>query len=181
MRCCLLARFARERLLRMYGQGIWLSVWESLDEDGISMVPCLPVLYLFILLDTVLTKYNSGSSLNSPMYKELSSSEDEEYLSLFHNEPGTTHELPSHDDNEFTSTSTGSTSKKSVPKKRKKEDKGDDVKKPAKPRKPRLPKNASESPSKTHVNRFKAMSGEMVRTVSESPLGPGGGSSMARV
>jgi hypothetical protein len=117
---------------------------------------------------------NGGSTLNSPMYKELSS-DDESFPSLFAPDIPTTQTSPSHDDDEFTPTSTGSTSKKSVPKKRKKEEKLPKV------RKPRGPKNPVDSPSKTHVNRFKQNLGEMVRTVSESPLGAGGSSSMARV
>jgi hypothetical protein len=125
---------------------------------------------------------NGGTStLNSPMYKELSS-DDENFPSLFAGDAAAaTHasQSPSHDDDEFTPTSTGSTSKKSVPKKKKK-----DPDKPPKPRKPRVPKNPSDSPSKTHVNRFKQNlenQGEMVRTVSEIPFAGGGGSSMARV
>ena len=127
--------------------------------------------------DKMLICRNGGSSLNSPMYKELSS-DDEDFPSLFAPEAPTTHtsQSPSHDDDEFTPTPTGSTSKKSVPKKRKK-----DPDKPTKPRKPRAPKNPSDSPSKTHVNRFKQNQGEMVRTASESPLAGQGGSLMARV
>jgi hypothetical protein len=110
------------------------------------------------------------------MYKELSSDE-ETYPSLFAPDIPTANPSgsPSVDDDDFTPGSTGSTAKKSVPKKRKK-----DLDKPPKPRKPRV-KNPSDSPSKTHVNRFKQNLGEMVRTVSESPLAGGGGSSMARV
>jgi len=120
----------------------------------------------------------STSALNSPMYKELSSDDESFGPSLFPPEIPSAHasQSPSRDDDEFTPTSTGSTSKKGVPKKRKK-----DPEKPPKPRKPRAPKNPSDSPSKTHVNRFKQNLGEMVRTVSESPLAGSGGSSMARV
>jgi hypothetical protein len=113
------------------------------------------------------------------MYKELSSDDETSEPSLFAPDIPITHpsQSPSHDDDEFTPTSTGSTSKKGVPKKRKK-----DPEKPLKPRKPRAPKNPSNSPSKTLVNRFKQnLGGDMVRTVSESPLAGGGGSSMARV
>jgi hypothetical protein len=124
---------------------------------------------------------NGGTStLNSPMYKELSSDDEESFgPSLFAPDIPTrpASQSPSHDDDDFTPASTGSTSKKGVPKKRKK-----DLDKPPKPRKPRAPKNPSDSPSKTHVNRFKQnLGGEMVRTVSESPLAGGGGSTMARV
>jgi len=122
------------------------------------------------------------STLNSPMYKELSSDDEESFggPSLFAPDISTRHgsQSPSHDDDDFTPTSTGSTSKKGVPKKRKK-----DPDKPQKPRKPRAPKNPSDSPSKTHVNRFKQIAGGemMVKTVSESPLAGAGGSAMARV
>jgi len=114
---------------------------------------------------------NGGtSSLNSPVnYRESSSSPS---LSP----PDASHPA-SRDD--FTPTPTGSTSKTSVPKKRKPRDPD----KPPKPRKPRVPKNPSDSPSKTHVNRFKQHLGpvEMVRTVSESGFASGGSSAMARV
>jgi len=115
------------------------------------------------------------------MYKELSSDDEESFGGppLFAPDIPTRHgsQSPSHDDDDFTPTSTGSTSKKGVPKKRKK-----DPDKPPKPRKPRAPKNPRDSPSKTHVNRFKQnLGGEMVRTVSESPLAGAGGSTMARV
>jgi hypothetical protein len=111
-------------------------------------------------------------------YKDpSSSSEDEATLSptAIPLRPSLT---PSHtpDDEDFTPASTGSAGKK-VPKKRKPKDPD----KPPKPRKPRGPKNPLDSPSKTHVNRFKHAVGEMVRTVSESPLAGGGGSAMARV
>jgi hypothetical protein len=110
------------------------------------------------------------------MYKELSSDEEPAYAPLFAPDmPSAQSQSPSVDD-EFTPTSTGSTGKKEVPKKRKKE-----FEKPPKPRKPRV-KNLSDSPSKTHVNRFKKhLGGEMVRTVSDSPLAGQGGSAMARV
>jgi hypothetical protein len=127
---------------------------------------------------TCANERNGGTStLNSPMYKELSSDDENFGPSLFVPDisTGRNSRSPSHDD-EFTPASTGSTSKKGVPKKRKK-----DSEKPPKPRKPRVPKNPSDSPSKTHVNRFKQNLGEMVRTVSESPLAGGGSSSMARV
>lgn len=125
---------------------------------------------------------NDGTStLNSPVYKELSSDE-ETSPSLFVPDiptagpsPRTNNNESGYDDDEFTPASTGSTSKKSVPKKRKR-----DNEKPSKPRKSRV-KNPLDSPSKTLVNRFKQNLGEMVRTVSESPLGGGGGSQMARV
>jgi hypothetical protein len=111
------------------------------------------------------------------MYKELSSDEEVRPPLFVPDMPTARHSDSASvvDDDDFTPGSTGSTSKKSVPKKRKK-----DLDKPAKPRKPRV-KNPSDSPSKTHVNRFKQNLGEMVRTVSESPLSGGGGSSMARV
>ena len=116
------------------------------------------------------------------MYKEISSDE-ETSPSLFVPDIPTAGTSPrgnnnnegAYDDDEVTPTSTGSTSKKSVPKKRKK-----DPEKPPKPRKSRV-KTPLDSPSKTLVNRFKQNLGEMVRTVSESPLGGGGGSQMARV
>ena|SRR5579859_1806962 len=140
------------------------------------------LLHLFVgnwfLGGVVVDCRNGGTStLNSPMYKELSSDDEMEYPSLFNPDipTGNTSQSPSHDDEDFTPASTGSTSKKSVPKKRKK-----DPEKPPKPRKPRV-KNPSDSPSKTHVNRFKQNMGEMVRTLSESPLAGGGGSAMARV
>jgi len=124
---------------------------------------------------------NGGSSLNSPMYKELSSDEEEDYPSLFVPDIPTASQSPSHgDDDEFTPNSTGSTSRKSIPKKKKMKDPSET--KPSKPRKPRVPKNPSDSPSKTHVNRFKKSNfGEMVRTVSDTPLGGGSASAMARV
>lgn len=123
---------------------------------------------------------NGGTStLNSPMYKELSSDDEDTFgPSLFAPDIPTRHtsQSPSHDD-DFTPTSTGSTSKKGIPKKRKK-----DPDKPPKPRKPRAPKNPSDSPSKTLVNRFRQNhAGEMVRTLSERPLSGAGGSAMARV
>lgn len=110
-------------------------------------------------------------------YKDpSSSSEDETALSptAIPHRPSLT---PSYaDDEDFTPTSTSSAGKK-VPKKRRPKDPD----KPPKPRKPRAPKNPQDSPSKTHVNRFKYAVGEMVRTVSESPLAGLGGSAMARV
>jgi hypothetical protein len=116
--------------------------------------------------------------MNSPVYKEPSSDDEMFGPSLFAADTPTAHasQSPSHDDDEFTPTSTGSTSKKGVPKKKKK-----DPDKPPKPRKPRAPKNPSDSPSKTHVNRFKQNLGEMTRTTSESPLAGTGGSAMSRV
>lgn len=122
---------------------------------------------------------NGGaSSLNSPMYKELSSEDESFGHPLFAPDVPSAQasQSPPRDDDEFTPTSTGSTSKKGIPKKRKK-----DPEKPPKQRKPRAPKNPIDSPSKTHVNRFKRNLGEMERTVSESPLAGSGGSSMARV
>ena len=122
---------------------------------------------------------HGGSNLNSPMnYKDPSSSSEDEdptiSLTAIPRRPSLT---PSHaDDEDFTPASTGSAGKK-LPKKRKPKDPD----KPVKPRKPRVPKNPLDSPSKTHVNRFKHLVGEMVRTVSESPLAGGGGSAMARV
>jgi len=114
------------------------------------------------------------------MYKELSSDE-EDYPSLFVPDIPTASQSPSHGDDEFTPNSTGSTSRKSISKKRKTKDPSE-TSKPAKPRKPRVPKNPSDSPSKTLVNRFKKSNfGEMVRTVSDNPLGVGGTSAMARV
>jgi hypothetical protein len=113
------------------------------------------------------------------MYKELSSDDESFGPPLFPPEGSTARNSsrsPSRDDDEFTPASTGSPSKKGVPKKRKK-----DPDKPPKPRKPRVPKNPSDSPSKTHVNRFKQNLGEMVRTASESPFIGGGASAMARV
>jgi hypothetical protein len=128
------------------------------------------------------------------MYKELSSDE-ESYPSLFVPDmpsaggpsPQTvssttaatsnTNNEDDEDDEEFTPTPTGgTTSKKSVPKKRKK----DSEKSSSKSRKPRV-KNPLDSPSKTLVNRFKQNLGEMVRTISDSPLAGSGGSQMARV
>ena len=112
------------------------------------------------------------------MYKELSSDDESFGPSLFAPDMPTANnsQSPSHDDDDFAPVSVGSTSKKGIPKKRKK-----DTEKPPKARKPRAPKNPSDSPSKTHVNRFKQNYGEMVRTVSESPLAGAGGSAMARV
>lgn len=112
------------------------------------------------------------------MYKELSSDEEMFGPSLFGVDipSANASQSPSHDDDDFTPASTGSTSKKGVPKKRKR-----DSDKPPKPRKPRAPKNPTDSPSKTLVNRFKQNLGEMERTTSESPLAGVGGSSMARV
>jgi len=120
--------------------------------------------------------------MNSPMYKELSSDDESFGPSLFAPEISAVNnsQSPSNDDDEFTPKSTGSTSKKGIPKKRKKDP--EKPQKPSKPRKPRVPKNPSESPSKTLVNRFKqGLGGEMVRTTSESPVAGGGGSAMARV
>lgn len=112
------------------------------------------------------------------MYKELSSDDESFGPSLFTPDIPSAHasQSPSRDDDEFTPTSTGSTSKKGVPKKRKK-----DPEKPPKARKPRAPKNPIDSPSKTLVNRFKQNLGEIERTSSENPLVGSGGSSMARV
>ena len=150
----------------------------------------------FIIFHAVVDFRNGGTStLNSPMYRELSSDE-ESYPSLFvpdmpsaggpspQTVSSTTAATSTNnnnedddDDEEFTPTPTGgTTSKKSVPKKRKK----DSEKSSSKPRKPRV-KNPRDSPSKTLVNRFKQNLGEMVRTVSESPLAGSGGSQMARV
>jgi len=135
--------------------------------------------------------------LNSPMYKELSS-DDENFESFSFAPDATTTQVSKspafatnnlnsstnnngndkHNNDEFTPTSSaGSTSRKSVPKKRKK----DSTEKVSKPKKPRAPKVPSDSPSKTLVNRFKQNQGEMVRTISENPVLAGGASSMARV
>lgn len=116
------------------------------------------------------------------MYKELSS-DDESFPSLFTPDLPTAAKpsrSPSNDDDEFTPGSTaGATARKAPPKKRKQKDPD----KPVKPRKPRVPKNPTDSPSKTHVNRFKQNlgGGDMIRTVSENPLAGGGASAMARV
>jgi len=152
------------------------------------------------LCGTAVERRNGGTStLNSPMYKELSSDDDDDnnnnnnnneneedssYPSLFvpdlpsagNPSPKTVASIPNNnnnngaanddDDEDFTPTPTAS-----LPKKRKKD---------PKPRKPRT-KNPLDSPSKTLVNRFKQNLGEMVRTVSESPLAGQGGSQMARV
>ena len=179
------------------GQDISLNAWVLLEGDPSTNPPLRPLLFLFIVseirslglvihnlhISNGVDHRNDGTStLNSPVYKELSSDE-ETSPSLFVPDIPTAGPSPrannnnesGYDDDEFTPTSTGSTSKKSVPKKRKK-----DPEKPSKPRKSRV-KNPLDSPSKTLVNRFKQNLGEMVRTVSESPLGGGGGSQMARV
>jgi hypothetical protein len=112
------------------------------------------------------------------MYKELSSDDEAPYAPLFAPDISSVQNLqsPAHDDDEFTPTSTGPAAKKTVAKKRKK-----DPEKPPRPRKPKV-KIPSDSPSKTLVNRFKKNNfGEMVRTVSESPLAGQGGTAMARV
>jgi len=114
------------------------------------------------------------------MYKELSSDEEEDHPSLFVPDIITTSQSPSHDDDEFTPNSTGSTSRKSIPKKKKSNDPAET--KSGKQRKQQGPKNPSDSPTKTHVNRFKKSNfGEMVRTVSDTPLGGGSASAMSRV
>ena len=162
-----------------YGLVISRNAWASLDEDETSK--SIPLSRKPFLLLVRLTVRNGGTStLNSPMYKEVSSDDEESFgPSLFASEIPNRHasQSPTHDDDDFTPASTGSTSKKGVTKIRKR-----DPDKPPKPRKPRVPKIPNDSPSKTHVNRFKQnQGGEMVRTVSESPLAGGGGSSMARV
>jgi hypothetical protein len=111
------------------------------------------------------------------MYRELSS-DDESFPSLFTPDlPGASKSSPS--DDEFTPGSTsGATARKGPLKKRKK-----DAEKGAKAKKARIPKNPTDSPSKTHVNRFKQNlgGGDMVRTVSEIQLAGSGGSAMSRV
>jgi hypothetical protein len=166
MGCCLRVLPVPGKSGREYGLVISLNAWALRDGAGIS-TPSPDV-----------TDGRSGgtSTLNSPMYKELSSDDETSYAPLFEPDVPSARDSQSPDDDEFTPTSTGSTGKKSVPKKRKR-----DVEKPPKPRKPRV-KNPNDSPSKTHVNKFKKrLGGEMVRTHSESPLVGQGGVSMARV
>lgn len=168
MGCCLRVLPVPGKSVREYGLVISQNAWASLDEGGISTPS-----------PEIADDRNGGTStLNSPMYKELSSDEETSYAPLLESDMHSVgdSQSPSHDDDEFTPVSTGSTGKKSVPKKRKK-----DVEKPPKPRKPKV-KIPSDSPSKTHVNKFKKrLGGEMVRTHSESPLVGQGGVSMARV
>jgi len=155
---------------RMYGHRCATTKQVNPSPPQHALLPLPLCFFTTHLRAGALMRRNGGtSSLNSPVnYRESSSSPS---LS-----PVDATQSPSRD--EVTPTPAASTSK-SVPKKRKPRDPD----KPPKPRKPRAPKNPSDSPSKTHVNRFKQHLGpeEMVRTVSESGFASGGSSAMARV